>query len=645
MRVLPCVASLALVWAGATQAAAQDASAPDLLRADAGWTGDLDALTRYEIDQAIDDTRGVVRANLTLTTTNLTGAPLAALPLLLHPNAAIEQGVPAAEAGRLTITRATAVEGPALTLEEVRPTLVRLRFERPLAPGERVVVRVAYRVDLRRLQANVNDAFAQAQASLGSMGGRGASDYGLAGVGDGILTLALAYPALAPWREGAYDTGGAARIGDLAYNQVASFRVRSVFAGGLRLVSNLVDGAPRPGPVEGSQVIESRGAPVRDLVLVAGRDLERDSREVGATRVTSVYRQRDARAGRLALEVAAEALASYERRFGPYPYAELDVAEASLVGGAGGVEFSGMVLIAGMLYRPPEESTSPLAMYMRVLEQYQTLLEDDGRPRRPGQDAPRPPSPGGELLLEQLEFTVAHEVAHQYFAGLIGNDAHRHPALDEPLAQYLAGLAYADRHGEAARAGAMDRNVKLNYAVYRMLGGRDRPALQDTDRFGSGLEYAALVYGKAPYLYLALEERLGPEQLHAALRATIDRHRFQIVSLPDWIDDLETAAGGPQSGVRAAYRRWLGETHGDEDLGVDDSGDLVFEAMFGPGMARTVKDGLRQLGMEPRDYLRSMLGGGLGDEGPRGPDLDLEEALRALEEGLGDEPGRREDGR
>jgi hypothetical protein len=44
------------------------------------------------------------------------------------------------------------------------------------------------------------------------------------------------------------------------------------------------------------------------------------------------------------------ALRTFEKIFGPYPYTELEVAESPLIGGAGGVEFPGLITIASMIY-------------------------------------------------------------------------------------------------------------------------------------------------------------------------------------------------------------------------------------------------------------------------------------------------------
>jgi hypothetical protein len=593
-------------------------------------------LTLYEIDQEVDDLVGTFSARLRLHYTNTTGSPLDTLPLRLPVNASLEAGQSPAEVGWLELRGATLEAGPPVSLESVRPTLAQLRFGRPVAPGERIVVTLDYEGQLRMLRGQVNDLFGQALSSLGSLTAVGEADYGLLAMADGILTMASAYPLVAPYREGGFDVTPTGPVGDLVYNHVAAFRVRTTMPPGMAFVSNLVDSAPFTNP-DGTTVTSSEGTLVRDFVLVAGRDLTAESAWVGDTRVTSVYRAPDARAGRLALEVATDALRSFEARFGDYPYTELDVVEASLVGGAGGVEFSGMVLIAGMLYRDPRHSSSPFGTLFQLLDGLSTwapmldALGGSGTGGLPGLGAGGLPNVQG-MLDRLLEFTVAHEVAHQYFAGLVGNDASRHPSLDEPLAQYAAGLAYEDRHGAAAAEEAMEMNVKLSYGVYRLLGGVDRPVLRETAAYGSVLEYAGLVYGKAPYLYVALRRSLGDARLHGAMRDAIAAHRFQIISTEEWIAALEAAAG-PGSGIREASRRWLEGTDGDVDLGMPDPDVWVLGRLTTPELARSLSDGLATLGMRPGDLVRTLLGGGLGGA-PGAPVLgfgiDLQRVLEQL---------------
>jgi hypothetical protein len=594
----------------------------------------LGELTRYEIDQALDDQSGTFSAQVVVHWTNTTGRPVPELPVLLHPNAAAELGVTQGGTGSITVSEVASVSGPRVTHTVVRPTLLRVRFASAVAPGARVAIRLRYAGRLRVLGPRANDAFAQAMAGMGSLASSDASDYGLLAMGDGLITIASAYPMIAPFRDGAFDDGPPSRLGDVAYNNVASFRVRTVVPDGVDLVTNLVDAASAPAP-GGGRLFASEGALVRDFVLVAGRDLQRATRRVGDVTVTSVFRARDAAGGRTALDVAADALVSLERRFGPYPYRELDVVEASLAGGAGGVEFSSLVLIAGMLYRPPDPSQSPLGGLGAMMGQLGGLGGMlNGAAPGASTAAPSPSTSSASatnLMAGMLEFTVAHEVAHQWFAGIVGNDSHRFPSLDEPLAQYAAALVVEDRQGAAAGRRAMDLNVKMNYALYRMLGGADRAVLRDTTSYRTPVEYAALVYGKAPYLYVDLRRTLGDATLHRAIRAAVDRHRYRLVTTPDWITAIaSTAPPRRRPAVRATFTRYLEQTHGDADLGVTDDGTFVIDTLFPPDVARALRQSTAMLGMSPRDLLRQLFGGGLGDDAPTGTGLDPDAALRRM---------------
>lgn len=511
-------------------------------------------LVRYRIDQRIDDEDGTLSGSVEIRFENRTDRPLRELPLLMHPNAAAELG--AGDAGRIDTTAVERLrDGKApekLAHRRARPTLLLVQLGAPLAPKQALTLRVRYQGKLRRLPPEANDMLAQAIGSLGTMlGGSGSADYGLLAVGDGILTAASAYPMVAPYRDGSFDTGKPAKLGDHAYNEVADFEVTTRVPRGVLLVSNLVDDTAKDAG-DGWTKVVSRGSHVRDFVLVAGRDLERSQIDVDDTRVTSVYRAPDAEAGRRALAMAASSLRSFERRFGDYPYRELDVVQSSIVGGAGGVEFSAMVLIAGMLYRDPLKN-GPLGGMLGNLS-----MTDD-----------------------LLDFTVAHEVAHQYFAGIVGNDSRRFPSLDEPIAQYAAGLAIEDRQGKPAAERAMNSHVKMNYAVYRMMGGRDNAVLRDVSSFRTPIEYAALVYGKAPYVYVELRKKLGDDRLHRAIRRAVDDHRFGLVTTEQWIAALEKHTGRGAE-VRASFTRWLRQTHADADLGIDGSGDFLLDAML-PG--------------------------------------------------------------
>jgi hypothetical protein len=589
----------------------------------------LGELPFYDMDLALDTGGARLAGGLTLHYPNRTGKPLAALPLLLHPNAPAELG--AKQASELKLVKVTDGDGKVLKVVTVRPTLSRVVLPAPVAPGRWLKVRVVFEGRIRRLPQSSNDIFAQALSSLGVGAGTGASDYGLLAVGDGIATVASAYPVVPPFsaREGKFDTEPPSAFGDLAYNDLINFRVRTTVPKGQTIVTNLVE-LPRVERIgDGQPVYTSVGAATRDLVLVAGADLTRASRQVGSIRVTSVFLKGDRQGGVRMLETTAGALALYQERFGSYPYTELDVAEATLVGGAGGVEFPGMVLVAGMFYRKPSRSQNPLAMLTRLMGRLGGAL---GGTSGGGTGGARG---GGTQRMDRMvdrmgRFVTAHEIAHQYFAGLVGSDCRRHPSVDEPLAQFAAAEYMRSYLGERRSRRLIAMNIKANYGIYRMLGGEDMPAAQPLSNFPSALAYAALVYGKAPYFYFALRRKLGPERFNRALRRAVDENRFRLITLDQWIASLRRGAGGDPA-VEKLARRYFKESHGDEDLGMDGSGDAVLELMMGKATMAQLRQGMAFLGMKPADLFRMLMGKMAGGAGAATRQIDPMGSLKQLE--------------
>ena len=559
--------------------------------------GPLVDLPHYDLDLSISDVANRYEGRGRITWTNTTGGPVSTLPLLLHPNGPDELG--AATTASLELRRA---EAEGATLRRVRPTLAELDFASPIPPEGRVAIEVEFGGTLKLLKRSSNDVWAQASAGM-AQGSIEAADYGLLGQGDGLLTAASAYPMVAPWRDGAFQTPPPSGIGDLAWNHPLAFDVRVVTPTGLRVVTNLVDSEAH---VEGdAQVVEGVGVGVRDLVVLASRDFVVFEQQVGATTVRSwgLAQDREATEGALAdavlsLEVLGEELV-------PYPFTELDVVEATLTGGAGGVEFSSLILVAGFLYRDPSTSQDPT---------YQMLQQMGGM----GMGMPDMTT----VVAGQRRFVVAHEVAHQWFPGLVGSDAHDQPALDEPLAQYLAGRVLGRE--------AMDQSVKANFAMWRLMDGNDAAAARPTSSFASTLEYGALVYGKAPYLYVELEDDgLGP-----ALQAATREHAWGLADTEDWLASLERhgCAGAQEQG-----RRWWKEAWGDEDFGLDPEGYVALRLLLGEEMADGLMEGMKFLGMSPKDLFRMMGAGSAPAQAPVVPGHqptpeEMLELLEALEQ-------------
>jgi aminopeptidase N len=202
--------------------------------------------------------------------------------------------------------------------------------------------------------------------------------------------------------------------------------------------------------------------------------------------------------------VAADALQTLADRFGPYPWSEVDVIGVSLGPDAGGMEWPGAVWI-------------------------------DGLAEGPGSSA----------------LTIDHELAHQWWHALVGNDSIRAPVIDEPLAQYsMCVVAAADGSGCAPLDGGPGGGS----------GGRTECADRPTTAFASADQYGSLIYDQAPQLYFALASSVGADETIAALRGVVARHAFGIITPAELRDELVAAFPQQADTVRALWDRYIGAT-------------------------------------------------------------------------------------
>jgi hypothetical protein len=131
-----------------------------------------------------------------------------------------------------------------------------------------------------------------------------------------------------------------------------------------------------------TQVFEARG--VRDFTVTAAADYRTTARKVGATTIRAWYRP--GADGAALLDAAADAFAAVQARLGPYGYDTFKVVQSA---GGFGMESPELIWI---------------------------------------------PS----LATPNLRYQVAHETAHQWFYGIVGNDQARDPFADEAAADFAA---------------------------------------------------------------------------------------------------------------------------------------------------------------------------------------------------------------
>ncbi|MPZ22547.1 MAG: hypothetical protein GEU28_03195 [Dehalococcoidia bacterium] len=401
------------------------------------------------------------------------------------------------------------------------------------------------------------------------LGGEGG--YGIYGSAEGITSLAHWHPVVLPAAPALTDlpaqgdiSAFAAGFYDVTFEAPAGYEVAT---SGEEVERDDVNG----GATRGRYVTVA----ARDFAIVLSPDFERleEERDGVVYRVFYDSEDTDFREARDLLDYASGAVAVFSERFGPYIYDELDVVPISLRGGAGGIEFAGLIGIGASLYNgdplgalgESSEDSGLLGLVEGVFGGgaldgvLGDLLGEDGDGSMLG-------------LADVTEFVVAHEVAHQWWFNAVGSDSIEHPWMDESITNFSATLYFEDRYGPEAGEEQVQAQLILPFQTMGLLGAQDAVVNQPASAFSSSIEYSGVVYGKGGYFFVELRELVGDQAFFGGLAEYYSRYRYELAPNRAMVDIISELSGRPAE-VDELYHRWIEETHGEDDLGsVSDGG-------------------------------------------------------------------------
>jgi hypothetical protein len=333
-------------------------------------------------------------------------------------------------------------------------------------------------------------------------------DFTLFGWDGSVLSLPGFYPTLAVRQAGSWILDTPPRHSDVLFNEVALYQLDLTLPRDLVLVASGVILNVQDVPPD-SRTWQIGGGPLRDMTVIAGPFQALSESAAGAS-VTSYYLPGDQTAATEVLAHAAAALRLYSDIYGPYPYTELDLVQAPLK--ARGMEYAGLVLLGKDLYR-----------------------RQAGVPR------------------SELTFLAAHEVAHQWWYNVVGNNPYQHPWLDEGLSEYSAFEYYRSVFGpgEAERLLTSRWLIPFEVASGGGIDGR-------VDRHASSFDpatYELLVYTKAALFFNALRQELGETTYRRVLQTYYAENRYRIVTPQTFLVTAQRVSGQNLNPLAQAWLR------------------------------------------------------------------------------------------
>lgn len=315
------------------------------------------------------------------------------------------------------------------------------------------------------------------------------------GTEDGVIMLSNFYPVLNVRRGEEWLLSSNTSFGEPFCFQCANYMVKVNVPSEFQVVSSGVV-IEREAEANGRDTIFIEAREARDFVLVASwRHQVLQTRVMGTNLRCHILPGYES-VGRGVLARAVRVFRYYSCTFGSYPYSELDIVQVPMQG-LQGMEYSGVVFLRKEVFQ-----------------------KSYGEGKR--------------------DFLLAHEIAHQWWFGLVGNDQLREPWLDEGLANWSAHCYLKEMEG---------KSYPTRYNIYP-----EADLSRELGEMGSKGEYLATAYADGEAFWFALEKELGKEKVIRVLRRYLAEYRYRIATTRNLQKVIEEEAG---KDMGPFYEKWF----------------------------------------------------------------------------------------
>lgn len=303
----------------------------------------------------------------------------------------------------------------------------------------------------------------------------------------GVTQFTNWYPVLAVYENKKWQARDIYKIGESNYSEIADYDVEITIPKDeiIACTGTVVKEKYNKGETKS---VEIRARKVRDFAWVVGRPLEKNESSVDETKLICYTFPGNINKTET-IDVAKEIFEYYSDLYGKYPYKELSIVETYL-------EWTGME-------------------YPQLVTISNGVFNDLG----------------------MLKSALAHEIAHQWWYAVVGNDCFNQPWLDESLASYSEVL-YLDH----IKQKDINEYIKTQEKIKPLV-----PLTSPVDAFKSVSEYAMTIYNGGSLELHRLRIKVGDERFFNVLRRYYQENMFRNAKTADFRSSLGYIVGNDES--------------------------------------------------------------------------------------------------
>ncbi|ABW20324.1 M1 family metallopeptidase [Alkaliphilus oremlandii] len=328
---------------------------------------------------------------------------------------------------------------------------------------------------------------------------------GRMGYGENTVNIANWYPILSVFDKNGWNLEPYYAIGDPFYSKTAEYSVNFTIPEEYKLATtgNII----KVSDGNKSKTYKINANNVRDFAIVLSENFTVSKGLVEDIEVLSytIGGQKKEEA----LKYGMDSLAIFNQLFGKYPYEQLSIVASDFF--IGGMEYPNIVLISQELYEVKENFP--------------------------------------------LEYVIAHEVAHQWWYGIVGNNEITEPWLDEALTEYATLLYFEEKYGDTVKDEVYDKMIKKQYeALGKARKGKEDHILRSLKEFEDALEYSSIVYSKGAMFLEELRQQMGDESFIKAMREYYEAFQFKNATTEDFYNVVQKNS---TSDLKDLFSEWL----------------------------------------------------------------------------------------
>ena len=154
---------------------------------------------------------------------------------------------------------------------------------------------------------------------------------------------------------------------------------------------------------------------------------------------------------------------------------------------------------------------------------------------------------------------IVHEIAHQWWYGLVGNDEFSYGWLDEGLTEYSTLLFYENNPSYNVDTKELIKNTTNSFVTFvdvytKVFGEVDTTMNRKLNEYNNESEYVYIAYVKGMLLFDSLREVLGKDKFIKCLQNYFDDHQFKIATPDSMVTSFEDVT---HSNLDNFFESWI----------------------------------------------------------------------------------------